>query len=132
MSDAVQDLSKFHKSITMMHWGWRWKKFVLKNPEKYNPSSILSRKGYFSIPVQDMLNIKQPFIALSAFRSGEMHESAVLEMYSICGFIEIVHLPKGIRIDGWEEYICSASIRTTFRTSFFRTLTASSVFNQSI
>lgn len=72
--------------------------------KKHGPRQFYSRKGFFSIPVQAMVDHKYRFVACSAICKGSTHDSVALRLSIIGRFFEEEGLPDGFHVAGDDAY----------------------------
>lgn len=90
---------------------------IEKPPNKHHPKQFFSRKGYFSIPVQALVDSCYRFVAGSAVCKGSTHDSVALDISHIGQYLRESKLPRGFWIAGDEAYSPTESLIVPFRKS---------------
>lgn len=90
---------------------------IEKPPNKHHPKQFFSRKGYFSIPVQALVDSCYRFVAGSAVCKGSTHDSVALDISHIGRYLREGKLPRGFWIAGDEAYSPTESLIVPFRKS---------------
>lgn len=91
---------------------------IEKPPKWYNPLHYFCRKGFFSVPVQAIVDSSYRFIASSTMCVGSTHDSVAFELSNIADYLRSGKLPKGFWIAGDEAYRCSEHVCTPFPRTF--------------
>lgn len=84
---------------------------------KFNPLQFFCRKGFFSIPVQAMVDASYRFIASSAICKGATHDSVALDLSHIGKYLREGKLPKGFWIADDGAYSATESFVIPFKRS---------------
>lgn len=80
---------------------------IEKPPSPLHLSAFYCRKGYFSIPVQAMLNCNYVFLAFSACCEGSEHDYLAYSFSGIGRYLNDKRLCREFWLVGDEPYVCN-------------------------
>lgn len=90
---------------------------VVKPRKELNPLQFFCRKGYYSLPVQAIVDANYRFVAASAMCVGSTHDSLAFQLSGMGRFIACGGLPKGYWIAADDAYGCSEQVINPFGRS---------------
>lgn len=83
----------------------------IEKPEpRCNPREFFTRKGFYAVPVQAVVDSHNRFIACSAICAGSTHDSVALELSSIGKYLKDGLLKIGFWIAGDDAYSVSENL----------------------
>lgn len=102
---------------------------ICKPPDDCYPREYYSRKGFYAISVQAVVDSSYRFLCFSARCPGSTHDSTAYNISSIATFLQSGGLPFPFWIAGDEAYSCTNNLLTPFSSSIARPETYEDSFN---
>jgi len=81
------------------------------------PAAYFCRKGFYSLPVQALVDSEYRFLSFSARCVGSAHDSMAHSVSSLAEFLNSGNLPVEYWICGDEAYMCTESLITPYPRS---------------
>ena len=93
----------------------------IKQPESHHgPAGFYCRNGYYSVPVQALVDSRYRFLMVSAICKGSTHDSLAHSVSSFGIYLAAGLLNKDYWVAGDEAYSCDKSLLTPFPASMIR------------
>ena len=93
----------------------------IKQPESHHgPAGFYYRKGYYSVPVQALVDARYRFVLASAIFKGSTHDSLAHSVSYLGGYVAAGLLEKEFWVAGDEAYACDESLLTPYPASLLQ------------